>query len=434
MKIHEVRNQNQTISESIESSVSEDKYTYSPSIKQRYSGWQKNRKTDTLAKKAYASWQAYLSQLKRSLPKEYNGVIPPERLRDELENFIQTNIMGGQSIASVNNARDIEHYITLLTGAEAPQGRYAADDSGDFIRSLPNVDFIRLNVDPAILYYPPFDQRYVLNNNGEWTMWGKRSPKAPELESVQGYLEQAHNAFQQADEQQRSPESTSVEPQRPVVPTAATPPPEYNPGTSQASVNALQNMRAASTAAAQVKTSPQSQTVESNKTKYQGNPDSTNAKGVDIRYVKESLRKEIDSGTITLDEAKRIYQAQKKVWLAEQDEQRTIKQEQELFNQLIRAALLARPTSGTPTRSQPQPSRSAPSPTNTTPQQQSTTDHPSAKLKQSAKNTIEEKLGTEREARDTGRDLRHAMKANNSAKSTGNPAADAILKHLGFSI
>lgn len=370
MKIYEVRNLSTTIQESepvihenmVDEALFGDPNVYSPSLKQRWQGRKRDKSIDQLIKKAFASWQDHLNQVRRSLPPQYNGAIPPERLRHDLEAFIQTNIMRGQQIAKVHNAQDIEHYITALTGLEAPTSRYAADDEGNFIRSIPGLEFIRLNVDPAILYYPPFDQRYVLNNNGEWVFWGKKTSKAPELESVQGYLDQAKDAFDQADLQQK-----------------------------------------------------QQQSVATPQTTGQQPP---------TPALREDLRQLIANGDITLVEAKKIYRTIKNQWLNEEQEKLTLKKEKELFGQLVRTALLARPSDGS---APPQPQRATAgakppeaTPTAASPAPAAVTRHAPAQVRRTHTQWADEHLPNI-----------HPV-ATETVYSTGNPFADAALKKLGF--
>lgn len=226
MKISEVRHgkssileTNREVDEGILDFFKSDPNVHTPSKQQKKQTKQREQGIKQLIDRAYDSWRDHLEQVRSALPDQYNGEIPPERLKKDLTTFIQNNIMGGAKVDSAQNSEDLTHYIDSLSGVEstlpaseprtppsttrppvAPVSTAAPSPAAEpsvqtpdtqpaavepeavpeyqepFLND-PNVatnSVERTSADPLILKYER--HKYVIGDEGEWTKFGDKKP------------------------------------------------------------------------------------------------------------------------------------------------------------------------------------------------------------------------------------------------------------------
>ena len=244
MKIHEVRNAKTTILES-QSEIEEglldifkkDPNVHKPSRQQKKDAKKREKGIKQLTNRAFEMWKDHLDQVRQSIP---GDEIPPERIKADLETFIQNNVLGGRKIASMTNASDIQHFVDQLSGAEAKDEEPKADElagqaSDETPAAEPAAEPARGGVDPIaarmgqttaaatkaaapekkvtepqkisragierISTTPMVLKRgrteYVIGDDGEWVKYGQTKP---ENETIQTLLNQAAEEFENADQ------------------------------------------------------------------------------------------------------------------------------------------------------------------------------------------------------------------------------------------
>lgn len=121
MKIHEIRKTqlleaNHEVDEGIlDLFRKQDPNVHTPSRQQKKASKKREKDVTKLINRAFELWQDHLDQVKATLPDEARGEIPPERVKRDLETFIQNNLLGGRKISTMDNAQDIEAYVNKLS-------------------------------------------------------------------------------------------------------------------------------------------------------------------------------------------------------------------------------------------------------------------------------------------------------------------------------
>lgn len=496
-----------------------DPNVHTPSREQKKASKKREKDITKLINRAFDLWRDHLDQVRSTLPDEARGEIPPERIKQDLETFVQNNVLGGQKISAMSNAQDITHYVNALSGvpAAAPTAPVAAptapataptappaagasmtdrmsqaatpaapgvepapvEEPREPILKDPNFSdstkVQRVKNDPLILKREKGRTEYTLDpETKQWTVLGSKDSK-PVRGSISMLLNQAMAEFSENDdilginlppeeegEWVKNPETGKPEWHPAAQPTAAQPatdtpeqPPQRRSPPSaeelQARYRAQRELDAAekakfdqASAAALAKAEQDRLAADAAERAAGTEPASRGLVNVGGRYekaqyepIKESLRRKIAQGEITLAEARVIYQQFKSAVLREADEKLSVAREKELFGKLIRAAVLARPTSGTV----------APR-ARTTGTSGSQTPSPSARdavapsaPATSAPQVHDEDIGNAAEILDgsdsssqKGRQLQRRFNSDKQVASTGNAAADAALLAMGFKI
>lgn len=538
MKIYDIRNKTQKptqISEGLFDMFGSDPNVHTPSREQKKQTKEREKGVKKLIDRAFDSWRDHVDQVKATLPDDYNGEIPPERLKADLETFIQNNIMGGGQISQASNAADITHYINKLSGVEdeaeeeqpSSQTREPSTTTRDEVPSTstvaptqaptqapstseeppqtqepdeeepatqrepflkdPNVassGVIRTSVDPLILKRD--GKEYVIDEKTKkWVRNGIKNPE-PENSSMSALLNKASAEFSDNDdilginqpeaepegEYVTNPQTGKQEWHATAAPTpadgatmGAAPTGQVEPfqiGAKETGTQAVKRYKnylsdlkaagqlSAKQAADLLKAASQQEfelrsQVPLEKPNYPAPKErpmepgeepaskglvNVGGRGQSAQYepIKESLRRRIASGELTLAEAKKIYHTEKTRIIKEAAEKLGLAKERELFGKLIRAALLTRtPSQPTAQTATPRASTSAPSRT-----QRAEVEAPSVSRRDLK--SVARILGGEREAGKFGNEIRDETGADVTVRSTGNAAADAALMAMGFRV
>lgn len=531
MKIYDIRNKTQTpINEGLFDMFGSDPNVHAPSREQKKQTKEREKGTKKLIDRAFDSWRDHLDQVKATLPDQYKGEIPPERVKADLQTFIQNNIMGGGQISQAANAADITHYIDKLSGVESAQeepigqaktDNFAGVKSGkgttaatsttsapstgeqpatepageepaaeptepqqEPILKDPNVS--KTGVQRIQKATAAGEPTILKRNNKEYSFDPDQEAYPPQWmrtdldtakpvnDTLNKLLNDAYEEFIQNDDILSGATTPSNGGQGQAAPAQQpTTPPTTEPGgvepfqigPKESGVEALKRYKnyladlkanrqlsgqqadAMFKAAAQQEfelrsqtplekpsyPAPKEQPVEpGEEPASQGLrrvPGST-GRGMQAQFepIKESLRRRISDGELSLTEAKKIYHSEKLRLVREAAEKLGIAKERELFGKLVRAALLSR----SPTSSGVQRPAQTPQPRTSGSQQLNQPQTQAAfELTRGQKKEIDKILG---DLEDKGHDIRKITKESDSVNSTGNAAADAALRALGFNV